>query len=186
MKELKEQVLEFRNLVNLDSYVHYFYDDTASFLDLFDLGNTCVFVDEPARVKEHAKAVELEFRESMMHRVEKGYILPGQMNLLYSVEHVAAKMERGRVVTLAALDMKNTLFKAEKRRISRSKASHLTITALRRWYRILGGIRKTDTGSFCCPVPGQGLQGLPRILWMRNWRPFIRKIRTGNLRPGKL
>ncbi|GFI16262.1 MAG: transcription-repair coupling factor [Lachnospiraceae bacterium] len=115
MKELKEQVLEFRNLVNLDSYVHYFYDDTASFLDLFDLGNTCVFVDEPARVKEHAKAVELEFRESMMHRVEKGYILPGQMNLLYSVEHVAAKMERGRVVTLAALDMKHTLFKAEKK-----------------------------------------------------------------------
>lgn len=37
------------------------------------------------------------------------------MNLLYSVEHVAAKMERGRVVTLAALDMKNTLFKAEKK-----------------------------------------------------------------------
>ncbi|MDE7334002.1 MAG: transcription-repair coupling factor [Lachnospiraceae bacterium] len=115
MKELKEQVLEFRNLVNLDSYVHYFYDDTVSFLELFDLEKTCVFIDEPARVKEHADAVELEFRESMMHRVEKGYILPGQMNLLYSVERVAAKMERGRIVTLAALDMKNSLFKADKK-----------------------------------------------------------------------
>lgn len=115
MKELKEQVLEYRNLVNLDSYVHYFYDDTVSFLELFDLSSTCIFVDEPARVKEHAGAVELEFRESMMHRVEKGYILPGQMNLLYSVEQVAAKMERGRIVTLAALDMKNSLFKAEKK-----------------------------------------------------------------------
>ena len=84
LRELKEQVYEFRNLVNLDAYVHYFYEDTVSFLELFDKKNTCVFVDEPARVREHAEAVELEFRESMMHRVEKGYILPGQMNLLYS------------------------------------------------------------------------------------------------------
>ena len=115
IKELSEQVHEFRNLVNLDSYVHYFYEDTVSFLELFDRDETCIFVDEPARVKEHAKAVELEFRESMMHRVEKGYLLPGQMELLYSTEEVASKMEQARLVTLAALDMKNTLFKADRK-----------------------------------------------------------------------
>jgi len=115
IRELSEQVHEFRNLVNLDSYVHYFYEDTVSFLELFDRSRTCIFVDEPARVKEHAQAVELEFRESMMHRVEKGYLLPGQMELLYSTEEVAARMERSRLVTLAALDMKNTLFKAERK-----------------------------------------------------------------------
>ena len=119
IKELSEQVHEFRNLVNLDSYVHYFYEDTVSFLELFDKSQTCIFVDEPARVKEHAQAVELEFRESMMHRVEKGYLLPGQMELLYSTEAVAAKMEQSRLVTLAALDigsqMKNTLFKADRK-----------------------------------------------------------------------
>ena len=113
IKELKEQVFEFRNLVNLDAYVHYFYEDTVSFLELFDRSKTCVFVDEPARVTEHAKAVELEFRESMMHRVEKGYILPGQMELLYSVGQVAAKLELGRVATIAALELKNSLFKAQ-------------------------------------------------------------------------
>lgn len=119
VKELSEQVHEFRNLVNLDSYVHYFYEETVSFLELFDKSQTCIFVDEPARVKEHAQAVELEFRESMMHRVEKGYLLPGQMELLYSTEAVAAKMEQSRLVTLAALDigsqMKNTLFKADRK-----------------------------------------------------------------------
>ena len=115
IKELKEQVGEFRNLVNLDAYVHYFYEDTVSFLELFDKSKTCIFVDEPARVKEHADAVELEFRESMMHRVEKGYILPGQMKLLYSVEEVAAKMQQGRIATLASLELKNTLFKIEKK-----------------------------------------------------------------------
>ena len=115
LRELKEQVYEFRNLVNLDAYVHYFYEDTVSFLELFDKKNTCVFVDEPARVREHAEAVELEFRESMMHRVEKGYILPGQMNLLYSAEETAARIQQGRIVTLASLELKNALFKTEKK-----------------------------------------------------------------------
>ena len=115
MKELGEQVFEYRNLVNLDAYVHYFYEDTVSFTELFDKDKTCVFVDEPARVREHAQAVELEFRESMMHRVEKGYILPGQMDLLYTTQQIAAKLETCRVVTIAALELKNTLFKPEKK-----------------------------------------------------------------------
>lgn len=115
IRELKEQAVVFRNLVNLDAYVHYFYKETTSFLGLFDRKQTCIFVDEPARVKEHADAVELEFRESMMHRVEKGYILPGQMDLLYSVGETAAAMEHNPIVTLAALDMKNSLFKPQKK-----------------------------------------------------------------------
>lgn len=115
IRELKEEVLEFQNLVNLDSYVHYFYESTVSFLELFDIDKSCIFIDEPARVKEHAGAVELEFRESMMHRVEKGYILPGQMNLLYSVEEIAARLSSFRAVTLAALDLKNPLLKADKK-----------------------------------------------------------------------
>lgn len=115
LKELKEEVFEFKNLVNLDSYVHYFYEDTVSFLDLFSEDETCVFLDEPSRVKEHGQAVELEFRESMMHRVEKGYILPGQMNLLYSVEELAAKLMSHRVVTLSTLDLKGPLIKAAKK-----------------------------------------------------------------------
>ena len=115
VKELREQVFEFRNLINLDAYIHYFYEDTVSFLELFDRENTCVFVDEPARVREHAQAVELEFRESMMHRAEKGYILPGQMELLYGVDEITARLERGRIATLAALDLKNSLFKPDRK-----------------------------------------------------------------------
>lgn len=115
LKELKEEVFEFKNMVNLDSYVHYFYDDTVSFLNLFDIDETCIFIDEPARVKEHGQAVELEFRESMVHRAQKGYILPGQMNLLYSVEELTAKLLSYRVVTLSALDLKSSLMKADKK-----------------------------------------------------------------------
>ena len=115
LSELKEEVYEFKNLLNLDSYVHYFYEDTVSFLDLFDREHTCVFVDEPARVKEHAEAVELEFRESMTHRLEMGYILPGQAQLLYSAQEIAARMMNHRMAAFSALDMKSGLFRTDKK-----------------------------------------------------------------------
>jgi len=113
LKQLREEALELQGAVNLDSYVRYFYEDTVSFLDYFDREKTCIFVEEPARVREHGEAVELEFRESMMHRAEKGYILPGQMDLLYSVSEIAAMLSRGSAVMLAALELKNTLLKAD-------------------------------------------------------------------------
>ncbi|MCM1121982.1 MAG: transcription-repair coupling factor [Eubacterium sp.] len=116
--ELAEQLLELglsRNAVNLESYVRYFYSKLSTFLDCFERAKSCVFIEEPTRVKEHASAVELEFRESMMHRVEKGYILPGQMDILYSMEETAAKIAKGRVVTLSMIDAKSSLFKADRR-----------------------------------------------------------------------
>ena len=39
---------------------------------------TYFFIDEPTRIQERADAVELEFRESMMNRIEGGYMLAGQ------------------------------------------------------------------------------------------------------------
>ncbi len=115
VKELKEQVMEFHASANLESYIRYFYPETVSFMELFDKNKSCIFIDEPARVKEHADAVELEFRESMMHRLEKGYALPGQTDILFGAGEVAAKMGKSKMVTLAAMDRKSPLFKAEKK-----------------------------------------------------------------------
>ena len=105
--------IEFQAGANFDSYIHYFYKYTDSFLDFFDKDNTIVVLDEPARIKEHAGAVELEFKESMMHRMEKGYLLPGQMDILSSAEEVAARMLNGKCLSVAALDMKNPIIKAD-------------------------------------------------------------------------
>ena len=105
--------IEFQAGANFDSYIHYFYKYTDSFLDFFDKDNTIVVLDEPARIKEHAGAVELEFKESMMHRMEKGYLLPGQMDILSSAEEVAARMLTGKCLSVAALDMKNPIIKAD-------------------------------------------------------------------------
>lgn len=111
--ELKEQIMEQRSFANLEGYIRYFYQEAESFLDFFEPEKTLFVLDEPARLKEHADAVELEFRESMLHRVEKGYVLPGQMELLMSVEKTAARLERRRVVMLSAIYQKNTLLKEE-------------------------------------------------------------------------
>ncbi len=115
VKELKEQVFEFKALVNLESYIHYFFEETATFLDILQKRNCIVFVDEPARVREHAQAVEEEFKDSMMHRLEKGYVLPGQTTLLHAVDKVAAKMQKSNVISVAMLDMKNPIVKADKK-----------------------------------------------------------------------
>lgn len=115
VKELEEQALEFGQAVNLESYIRYFYDDTVSFLELFEKERSCIFMDEPARIKEHADAVELEFRESMMHRLEKGYILPGQADILFGAEEAASRIAEYRVAALSAIDRKSPLVRPVKR-----------------------------------------------------------------------
>ena len=103
--ELTEQLQELHTTTNIESYIRYFYDVPVSFLELFPRGKSCVFIDEPGHVQEHANAVENEFRESMVHRAEKGYILPGQMDLLFPVQQCVARMENGRRVLLETLPL---------------------------------------------------------------------------------
>ncbi len=118
IKELKEQLLELGvslNAVNLESYIRYFYRNLSSFLEVFPAEQSCVFIDEPIRVKEHADVVEMEFRESMLHRVEKGYILPGQMDVLFRGEEIAASLAGRRTIAISMLDGRNPLFKADRK-----------------------------------------------------------------------
>ena len=116
VSELKEQLLEFQSKINLEGYIRYFYENTVTMPELLSdmAGRSLVFyIDEPARVKEQADAIELEFRESMEQRARKGYVLPGQMNILYSGEQVAATLEKNAVVTLATMETKYGYFKKE-------------------------------------------------------------------------
>ena len=114
--ELKEELFELKSAVNLESYIRYFYEDTVTIQEMFPKGRSCIFIDEPGRVLEHARAVEMEFRESMSHRAEKGYVLPGQMELLYSIDNVIARMSNGRRVLVSGLAIPDSqnLFLPEK------------------------------------------------------------------------
>ena len=101
--ELKEQVTQFQSFVNLESYIGYFYEETQSLVDFVADRKLCICLDEPARIEEHANAVELEFRESMSTRAEKGYILPEQMNVLYGAREIYARLDKNRLLALSTM-----------------------------------------------------------------------------------
>ena len=107
IRDLKEQVTQFQSYINLESFLGYFYENTMSFVDFFGNRNCCIYLDEPLRVEEHARAVELEFRESMSSRALGGYILPRQQDVLFSVQEIMARLERKRVLALSAMEFKN-------------------------------------------------------------------------------
>ncbi|MBQ0042126.1 MAG: transcription-repair coupling factor [Lachnospiraceae bacterium] len=115
VKELKEQLEEYMGLqgslfVNLESYMCYFYPEAVSLLEtIAELSGAnddkfVIALDEPARVEEHALAIETEFRESMISRGEKGYSLSGQMKVISSYKTSIAKVEKYPVVGLSVLD----------------------------------------------------------------------------------
>ncbi len=106
VEALAEEVAELGQSSGLDSYLAYFAEETVSFLDYFDREKTVVFLDEPARIAEKGRVLGQEFAESMQHRLQKGYILPGQMNALYAGEEILAKMQRQKCVALTTLDLK--------------------------------------------------------------------------------
>ena len=106
VKEFVESVREGWRLGGLDGYIHYFCREAVSFLDYFPESSSLIFLDEPLRLKEKSEKVELEFRESMSHRLENGYMLPGQTGLLYPAAQVMARVQRNTTVMLTGLDQK--------------------------------------------------------------------------------
>ena len=107
---LKQAVAELKDNLELssaasgiDSLVQYFYDHTVSFLDYFTEKDSLIILDEPARVAEKGEAVTAEYRESMMGRLEKGYVLPGQTEAIYECRKILARMGSLRTVLLSTL-----------------------------------------------------------------------------------
>ena len=157
----------------LDAYVKYFFQDTVSFLDYFPAGDSVIFLDEPARLREKGETVEMEFRESMVHRLEKGYLLPGQTELLYPAAQVLARLQRPYSLFLTGLDQKlpgmkvNDRFSFEVKNVSSYQNSfELLIKDLTRWKkegwrvvllsasrtrasRLAGDLREYDLRAYC-------------------------------------
>ncbi|MBO4395469.1 MAG: transcription-repair coupling factor [Eubacterium sp.] len=98
----------YHGMVNLESFIMYFSGaEPVSFFDYFADRNVRVFIDEPLRVAERAHAIEEEFRESMKMRLEQGYILSGQADILFSYEEVLPKIQRYPLVSLSTLESSN-------------------------------------------------------------------------------
>ena len=104
--EVLEGLREGFRVHGLGSFIRYFCRDTASFLRYFPEEELTIFLDEPIRLREKAQAVETEFRESMSHRLEGGYLLPGQASFLFSAREMFAMAMGGRTLLLLGLEQK--------------------------------------------------------------------------------
>ncbi|MCQ2496884.1 MAG: transcription-repair coupling factor [Lachnospiraceae bacterium] len=104
INEFKSDCEYLSGNVGFDSYVRYFTDETVSLVDYFNDKNACIFLDEPQRLKEAADFVEIEFNGSMQGRLEKGYILPGQMEAIYGVNEVFSRLDKKGCVLLSMLE----------------------------------------------------------------------------------
>ncbi len=104
LAQLKDKLIGQQDLSGCDSYITFFAESTVSFIDYFDREKTLIVLDEPNRLEEKVRVVETEFRESMSHRLEKGYILPGQTDVLYSKGEIYAKIGARRAMGVCALD----------------------------------------------------------------------------------
>lgn len=110
IQEIRDEINELQTVIGIDSYLPFFYEQFVSFLDYFEKEDVYVFLDEPARIVEHSNAYEMEFRESMMSRLEGGYILPSQSKVLFSNEEVYARLSSQAVILLSTLIYNVPLF----------------------------------------------------------------------------
>ncbi len=104
--EFKENLECFQGLVNIDSYINFFYDKTCSFFDYFSNDDSIIFLDEPSRIIEKGETVLVEFSESMIGRIEKGYILPSQMDVIYDYKELLVNLNRCNCILISTMDHK--------------------------------------------------------------------------------
>ena len=109
-----------RSLENLEEITiypaveHVGETDMVSFLDYFPKERSIIFLDEPNRLTEKGEAVEEEYRQSRMHREEKGnQNLPE--NWLCSFEQLQKELNKRNCISVCALEPKQTGWKVREK-----------------------------------------------------------------------
>lgn len=104
VREFGENLEYLGGNVGVESYIDYFTKDIATFFSYFDNEDSVIFLDEPQRLNETAKAVETEFAESMKGRLEKGYIVPGQAKAIIESKALMAQLAMMDCVLMSTME----------------------------------------------------------------------------------
>ena len=102
--EFVEQLTEYGGQGAIDSFITYMSDKTVSVIEYFNKEDTMIILDEPARIDEKCKATWKEFSENIIHRLEKGYVLPGQTDILISYKDILATIWKNNTVVMTTLE----------------------------------------------------------------------------------
>lgn len=169
LEETKERMTEFQGAMGMDAVVDYLYEETVSFIEYFEGKKTLFVLDEPHRLAEEGNAIEMEFRESMANRLEKGYVLPGQTGILNTCQQAIASLNGQRCLGLCTLEApKNhwnilSRFSLDARAVNPYNNSfELLVKDLKRWKKegfqviLLSGSR-TRAGRLAQDLQEEGL-----------------------------
>ncbi len=107
-----DEMTDFATAANTVSYANYFYEKMYSIIDFFDPAETQLFLDEPVHLIERGETVRAEFADSMSARIEQGYILPRQSDILYSVDEIFARIERFSTAAMSTILQAQDKYKA--------------------------------------------------------------------------
>ncbi len=92
-----EELTSLGTALGNEALLSYFYEETESLLDYLP-DSTMIFLDEPHRSAERGRVCEQEFMMSMESRLEGGYILPGQADLLYEFDSIRKRLQHSKML----------------------------------------------------------------------------------------
>ncbi len=124
VKKLREARELFEVTSDYQKYINTFCEQKVSFLEYFPEEETLFVLDEPNRLKEKMDLTAYEFEESCKNRLQSGYILPSQCDIIYSLTDIYRILERRRTLALSALSYRpaqlavKTYYQLEVRSIS--------------------------------------------------------------------
>ncbi|SDJ83277.1 transcription-repair coupling factor [Natronincola ferrireducens] len=100
--EVMEKLSTLGNFEGIQRFLPYIYEKTGSLLDYLQ-GEAVVMLDEPDRGKEKIKDFHEEFRENFKTLLERGEVLPGQGNLLFTYDDILRSLKNRSLVTSSLL-----------------------------------------------------------------------------------
>lgn len=101
--QISEEVQGGFGSQQIESHLTYFTDETVSLIDYIP-PEGIFFLDDFRQLTESGRVITEEFTDSMAHRLESGYVLPGQLTMLYDNADLLAKLRGRRGILLSALE----------------------------------------------------------------------------------
>ncbi len=196
VEELEEALVHGLEYTLAESFLTYFYKETATFLDYFKDLNTVIYLDEPARLGEKGRTVETEYRESMKQRLEKGYFLPGQADAIISSKEVMGMLERRCCVALTTLDLSTDDVHIEKNIHIQTKSINaynksfdllvkdLTLLKKKKYKVVLVSGSRTRAQRIAEDLRDEGLHAIYNEDWNHDFLPGEILVCYGKLKSG--
>lgn len=103
-----ELLKESWNFKNIDSYIPYFYNKMSNFLDYFR--DCYVVMDDVQRCKGKLESVYFEFEDNYKNFLERGDVLPRQLELLEEHKRVNERLENSNLITLNSISKSTSSF----------------------------------------------------------------------------